>query len=727
MKALLTIAILISAAATRAGGPAGDTEPKRPLDCKAFTQRVEKREYGKAGAMLAERDCEVCTSPEFILAKAELKAASFEFAEAEGLLEALANAHPEDPHIQRTWQHMIRLLEMSRQFSPVDLRPKRTGFDGDNFMMAWMSDTGPQLLTDAWTDARYFPIRAEGKRVMRFETDGRENAEFLNQLSRRLENRGYDETGPGVFLPDSTLILTVLKRIPYAPADRAERLVLAEFSREGKFRGELRFGDNRANTAYPVFREADSTLIFSCDRPGGFGGMDLWKSKYDGRRWSAPENLGSSVNSTGDEILPTLSGDTLFFSSDKPYSGFGGMDIYAHRFSTGMTENLGLPVNSHADEHSLYVTGEGEGMLISNRTGTSEQSMIYNAVWTVPEDFFEVLTGKLADAGDQAGREVHLIDEEGHILQKTVVDKNGTFLFKHVRGEDKYSVAMPDAELPEGSRLRLFGADDQLITDVKAEGADFNFVLLSVIDYTLEKLSETDESVLAVDILGMYKAGEEKMKGTKIKLTDSEGNAIAETYTGEEGRFTFKSVSPDERYTIKAEDPGRSSTVHILNEKSEIMATIDASEQGEHVYVRLSPEDNVITLTDEYDKKVRISDKDLFALGVVNYAYNSAEIGAEGTAVLAKLANILKNNPDLRIELEGHTDSRGPDAFNLRLSQERIESAKDYLEKLGVERERLFGKGYGEMMLLNHCENGVTCTEEEHAVNRRTSFRLLQR
>lgn len=677
--------------------------------------------------MLAELDCASCTSPEFTLAKAKLKAASFEFAEAEEILENLVNEHPENLHIQQTWNHMVSLLDNSGEFSPIDVRPKNSRTSNSNFMVAWMNDTLPQLLTDAQTDAKYYPIKVDGKKVMRFETEGVKHAEFLNLISRRLENRGYDEIGPGVFLPDSTLILTALKRIPYASADKAERLALVEFDPEGKFRGELKLGDKNANVAYPVFRAADSTLIFCSDRKGGSGGMDLWKSYFDGKRWSEPENLGSGVNSSGDEILPTLAGDTLFFSSDKPYSGFGGLDIYAHRFSTGQTENLGIPVNSPMDEHSLYVTDEGKGILISNREGTLKETNMYAAMWTVPEDFFEVLNGKLADAGDQAGREVHLVDEAGRILQKTVVDAYGAFSFKHVRGEERYSVAMPDADLPEGSRLKLYGSEDQLITDVKAEAGGFTFVLLSTIDYTLEKLSAEDESLLAVDILGMYGSEEEDKKGIKIMLTDSDGEVIATTYTGDDGKFKFQSVRPDERYTIKSEDLKENSLVHIVNEKGELITTIDPSGDGEHVYVRLSPDDGVITLTNEHNKRVRISDKDLFDLGVVNYEYNSTDIGREGVVVLAKLADILEKNPDVRVELEGHTDSRGPDAYNLRLSQERIESAIDYLEMIGIERSRLSGVGYGELRLLNHCENGVMCTEAEHAVNRRTSFRLAVR
>ena len=72
-----------------------------------------------------------------------------------------------------------------------------------------------------------------------------------------------------------------------------------------------------------------------------------------------------------------------------------------------------------------------------------------------------------------------------------------------------------------------------------------------------------------------------------------------------------------------------------------------------------------------------------------------------------------------------HTDSRGSDSYNQTLSQERAESTVSYLVSLGIDSRRLVAKGYGETRLKNECEDGVTCTEEEHQLNRRTTFKVL--
>ncbi len=79
----------------------------------------------------------------------------------------------------------------------------------------------------------------------------------------------------------------------------------------------------------------------------------------------------------------------------------------------------------------------------------------------------------------------------------------------------------------------------------------------------------------------------------------------------------------------------------------------------------------------------------------------------------------------MTIEIGSHTDSRGSDSYNEKLSQERAQSVVDYLIEKGVATERLVAKGYGETKITNKCINGVECTEEEHQKNRRTTFRII--
>lgn len=701
-----------------------DGAPSGTFDCEAFVNLVEARDYQSAKSAVAEQKKIPCSSMPFAIAQARLHAAYFEFEKAEAILEKLVNENPENEELRKEWDHMVDMLSDQGDFKPVDVRPTAEMSYGRSVMIAWMDGDSAQLLKNRVEEPQYFPIKKKSEPVMQFDVEDLKSNPRLHKISRKLEKKRFEEIGPGTFLPDSSLVITAVERLPFAGRNRAEQMKLVVFDADANFQSAISFGDGKSNIAYPTYRSADSTLIFSSDMEGGFGGMDLWKVKYNGDEWFDPVNMGSGINSAGDEILPTLSGDTLFFSSNRKYEGFGGFDLYAHVFSKGETSNLGLPINGPFDEHSMHTTGRGEAVLLSNRKGKLDQSDIYRVSWSVPDDFFESLSGQLSEAGDVTGREVHLIAEDGSILQKSVVAEDGSFTFKHIRGKETYKVVLPDAELQEGSRLKLFDKDKKIISDVKSKSGSFEVVLLSPIDYVLEKMEQEDESILSVDILGMMDSEKETKKGVKIMLTDGEGDVIATTYTGDDGNFKFESVSPDERYNIQAEDLDAESTVHIVDGKGDIIASINSDDEGEFVYVRLNPDDGVITVTNEYNKRVRISNKDLFDLGVVNYELNSVEIGPGSERVLSKLAEILLANPKIGVELSGHTDSRGADDYNMELSQKRIESAIRYLETLGVERDRLLGKGYGESQLKNHCANGVECTEEEHAVNRRTEFRL---
>jgi peptidoglycan-associated lipoprotein len=109
------------------------------------------------------------------------------------------------------------------------------------------------------------------------------------------------------------------------------------------------------------------------------------------------------------------------------------------------------------------------------------------------------------------------------------------------------------------------------------------------------------------------------------------------------------------------------------------------------------------------------------------YDYDDDKILPDAEIDLNALAVIMKEYPTAIIELSSHTDARGNDAYNQKLSQRRAESAVRYLiDKQGIARERLVAKGYGESVILNRCTNTVKdCTDEEHRFNRRTEFKVI--
>jgi len=110
----------------------------------------------------------------------------------------------------------------------------------------------------------------------------------------------------------------------------------------------------------------------------------------------------------------------------------------------------------------------------------------------------------------------------------------------------------------------------------------------------------------------------------------------------------------------------------------------------------------------------------------IYYDFDKWNIRPDAAIELDKLVKIMIDNPTIWIELGSHTDSRGKDSYNLKLSQKRAESAVEYIISRGVDKNRIAAKGYGETQLLNKCASGVNCTEEEHQLNRRTEFKIVK-
>lgn len=105
---------------------------------------------------------------------------------------------------------------------------------------------------------------------------------------------------------------------------------------------------------------------------------------------------------------------------------------------------------------------------------------------------------------------------------------------------------------------------------------------------------------------------------------------------------------------------------------------------------------------------------------------NKYEIKPESSVELNNVVAYMLQNPMSKIEINSHTDSRAPDAYNLYLSKKRAESVVDFIISKGIDSARVSGKGYGETQLVNNCVNGTKCTEAEHLKNRRTEFILTE-
>lgn len=128
------------------------------------------------------------------------------------------------------------------------------------------------------------------------------------------------------------------------------------------------------NITHPAFNNSGNRLYFASDIPGGYGGMDLYYSDFDGNSWSEPTNLGENINTPFNEVSPYISGDTVIYFSSNGHPGYGNLDVfksYINQNGYTKVENLKSPVNSVGDDMFFRPVSEYEALLTSNRSAMS--------------------------------------------------------------------------------------------------------------------------------------------------------------------------------------------------------------------------------------------------------------------------------------------------------------------------------------------------------------------
>jgi outer membrane protein OmpA-like peptidoglycan-associated protein len=113
------------------------------------------------------------------------------------------------------------------------------------------------------------------------------------------------------------------------------------------------------------------------------------------------------------------------------------------------------------------------------------------------------------------------------------------------------------------------------------------------------------------------------------------------------------------------------------------------------------------------------------ALYNIYYDFDKSDIRPDAAEELDNLVVVMNENPQILVELGSHTDCRGSNDYNSALSQKRADAAVNYIVKKGIDKKRITAKGYGETQPVNKCTDGVSCTEEEYQMNRRTEYKVI--
>ena len=433
-----------------------------------------------------------------------------------------------------------------------------------------------------------------------------------------------------------------------------------------------------ANDGTIAFSPDGRTMVFAKGNTGkrkGTADVNLYVSRYRNRSWSEPRMLSISKPDTWDSS-PCFSRDgrTIYFASlrEDPEAQ-GGIDLYSARMDPrgrfSKVKNLGPEINTAGDEMFPYISSDGH--LYFSSTGHPGYGGL---------DLF---------IARRKGGQI-TVENLGKPMNSTS-DDFGLNLFKADRG-------FFSSNRPEGK------GDDDIWTFVNDDPN------LKTVNYFLEGITKTHDP----------ETNEEKiLSNVNVLLIDYQQNVLDEMVVGADGKFNFR-VYENEKYELMAEKQGSDALKYYVTR-------LDYSTIGRSI-----PQEELVDLVTEvtFDTVMYLEPiilEKAIVLDNIYYEFAKWDITPVAAQELDRLVDILIDNPEISIELSSHTDSVDTEAYNIRLSQRRAESAVNYIIQAGISPDRIVAKGYGETMPIARNTNpDGTDNPEGRAKNRRTEFKVIR-
>ncbi len=467
---------------------------------------------------------------------------------------------------------------------------------------------------------------------------------------------------------------------------------------------------------HPAWDETNQRLIFASDMPGGYGETDLYSIKKTESGWTDLKNLGPMVNTPYKESFPFIfQSKYLFYASNKP-GGFGGFDMY---FSDEMSSqfqkpvNLGRVFNSEFDDFGLIISKNPNlCFFTSSRPGGMGKDDIYllksdQSIFRLFNNYFTIAVTDINNSKPLENAKI--------VFSRFELEKNQSPKISKFRGVDKdiiYSIdtsSLRDSKavftdisgkyniyLPEGSYIvKVFKQDYLPYSAVFNSGSNIRLLDIKmnpeIIDTFMFSFINGDSKNIIPDI------DFDIVDGKPIDLGKVNDNIY------------FISVKRGENVIIETESK------EFFKKNIEI---------GKNVVPKIF--DILLDPKSKYVSELPTEVGESLILTDILYDYNSFILDDRAKKELDRLTDHLKKHPELKIELSSHTDSRGNNEFNQNLSVLRSDNAKKYLQKNGIKPDRIIAKGYGETKLKNDCDDKHPCSEEQHAENRRTEVKVIK-
>jgi outer membrane protein OmpA-like peptidoglycan-associated protein len=516
-----------------------------------------------------------------------------------------------------------------------------------------------------------------------------------------------------------------------------------------------------------TFNEEGNRGYFSSDRIGGVGGDDIYSfqvtNKFmrvagrvllsrDGKE-AAPNASVTLLTEDGQVVKVTTTDKSGFFRfdnlpADKKY--LAQLDendpAFAGKTKAWLTDEHGKIIRV------TQLTKKSKGPRFSFHNLPADSNAL-GELYTADE--LINLAGNLLAGTDPAvplsNQEVLLKNDKGEIVQWTTTNAFGAFAFKDIPPDQNYIVALEDKK----SRLTL----NTKITITNKSGREVGNTLVDKKGFFSYRILASDKAALSilivpdedlrVDIKGGLLAGDGSKKAlanTTLYIMDQKGKVIQTIQTDAKGFFQFINLPSDQNYIVSVDegaDPVLAKLEKILltDANGKVVREIKINKSGYFDFEILASEQTVLGNVYVDDpwlrvlqlKQVSEKDKDIHQRDSITiieniyYAFGDWKILPEAENILTKVIQVMKNDPGLVVEVDSHTDSRSSSEFNLSLSNKRAKTVVDYIVIRGVPAYRIKGIGYGESRLLNRCADGVECSDDEHAKNRRTEFKITKK
>lgn len=475
---------------------------------------------------------------------------------------------------------------------------------------------------------------------------------------------------------------------------------------------ELPFNSDEYSVGHPTLSRDGLLLYFASDMPGGFGGTDIYVSRYIGGEWTKPVNLGNMLNTKGNEQFPFVDDlGNLYFASDG-HKGLGALDIFYATLTGGSIvqaiEHLDGPINSPQDDFGLITDANRQGgYFSSNRRDGNDD--IYRFVRESSLSECRDLTVRLYDTNSDLPLDsVSVLVKtrtEGRTDQTMFTDRNG-LLRLCLEGDNDFMFQAGR----DGYISSQVGFTTRYLSDDQPTQLEIGLIKQTALVDTIA--TEGGSGSLVPGPLGAGKSrvrgvvvsqrDRRPIEGVTVRLRNECDRSQQEYVTGPDGRYYFDLAEGCD-YTLVASKPAFGTNTNKIKRLPK----------------RTKPNELAADLR-------MLSIGDVVKIDNIYYDLDRYTLRPSSTRELDKLVVTMRKYPSLIIEIRSHTDSRGDAVYNKMLSGQRARAVANYLASKGISRRRISTLGMGEAQLVNNCTDDVICTEEEHQRNRRTEFRVLE-